>query len=118
MDLLPEDRIISAWFVDGENKNWMATLYERGGKICLEYRFRYYNPESKDPFDGKDRKSGYVGEFKGKSVDAVAAVQKLAESLAADFHSTAERVDINGDIHKFMEKLAGLPWAHFMRVEP
>ena len=64
--------VLGMWFItDKRDQDWLAHVYRDGdGPWHLEYRFRYYSAESKNPFDGKDEKSHYAFVIRGEKTEA------------------------------------------------
>jgi hypothetical protein len=60
---------IGIWFMGDGKSDWMGAAYrdntDPADQWNLIYRFRYY--ETKEAWDGKDRKSWYTGTISGKS---------------------------------------------------
>jgi hypothetical protein len=107
------------WFVgDGYSEDWHAMLGKRDGKIQIEYRFRYYSPESKDPYDDKDRKAWYA--FSATD-DSDASLQAMLDTIKTFFpgmmfhyQSPIDFVDLqcSADDPKILFELGSRPWAH------
>jgi len=53
---LTEDTI-GIWYVEGNDKNWLLTLFHEDGVVKGKYRFRYYKDD--DAFNSDDEKSWY-----------------------------------------------------------
>ena len=64
---------VGCWFICGdEARDWMAAIFRDSPEEdwTFRYRFRYYNSESKDVFDGKDEKRFYEVMLKGSLTEA------------------------------------------------
>lgn len=68
IEIKPEVFYYGYWFVgDGKTYDWLLVSWREGDRVRGKFRHRYYAPDSKDPWDEKDRKSWY--EFTGKIGD-------------------------------------------------
>ncbi len=102
-------------------KDWMAAVWRDEGEEewTLAYRFRYYSPDSKDPFDGKDEKKwvtakGAVSEEKAKSSidEAMDFLKSQGNLVASPF------VPLYSDDPKFcMDQMMKQPWCHSRVME-
>lgn len=108
---------LAIWFLSAPDQDFMGTLYRDPDSekdvYTFEYRLRFYNPTSTNPFDGKDEKIWYKMYLRGASSQEV--VNKIATPLAEVAQSYGEPLNylyVDGDNMKAMQLLAQQPWAH------
>lgn len=113
--------IYGVWFVPSadDTKDWMGTLTRDEGKWWFEYRFRYYNPNSTSPHDGKDEKSWYKWASKTDSdedrdnmIEAVKSIVSLTEKEFGEKHDLV-LLDCAYNDPKVLFELGSRPWTHF-----
>lgn len=84
------------------------------------YRFRYYNPESKDPFDQKDRKSSYSAVAPDGSDESrqrvLEAFDFLFGMMATQMGTQVQKVIVRGGFDAFQREMSKQPWAHIKMV--
>jgi hypothetical protein len=85
IEMNQDDYVLGMWFCPSvaEDMDWLGIAYRRDDRFVLDYRFRYYDPTSVDPFDGKDTKSWFTIRFdEGTDEDEVfRAVNVVLEEL-------------------------------------
>jgi hypothetical protein len=121
--------LAAMWFVGSApgdlqiGRDWVAVLFRAKGDSQWkgEYRFRYYHPGGRDPFDEKDQKNWY-----GFTVDSsdprneddlISCVDLLANEIAVQWGVTVDRVDIKGKPELLIQKASGRHWLH-LKVVP
>lgn len=115
-----DEKIVGVWFLStAVDQDWMAAITEiELGKVYeLNYRFRYYHPESQNPWDEMDRKSWYKGVIQGPREFAIEGVRQVGKSMV-NLGSVGELYEVlnNGDYAKFLEEFQAQPWV-FSRQE-
>lgn len=114
-----DEKIVGVWFLSTTaEQDWMAALSEVApGKYELNYRFRYYDPESKDPWDGKDRKNWYKGTIESSREEAIDGIRKVGTAMVV-FGAVGELYEVLNDngFEKFLEEFQAQPWV-FARKE-
>ena len=108
---------IGFWFVGGKDTDWLAAVWrEQSSPNWIFWaRFRYHNPESKDPFDDKDGKSPMdfvVDGTKKSEDDIIRDVAVIAALIGLRLGVEPEFVPVRGDCDKALFELAMQPWAH------
>lgn len=79
-----DDYVLGMWLCPSfaNDMDWMGLAYLRDGELRLDYRFRYYDPASVDPFDGKDDKSWFtIGFGNADEQDVFRAVDIILDQL-------------------------------------
>lgn len=114
--------LIGMWyFQPEEDVDFLALLSEPkdGEGFKLEYCFRYYSPESKNPFDGKDEKSWY-----GVRVDwetREEAFKHIREWLDVVYKikhvGSLTEITHEGDDLKFFNEMKAAPFVHLQEVK-
>lgn len=106
------------WYVAGDGLDLLAMLYQdkAGDDWKLTYRFRYYNPDSTDPFDGKDRKHVYQVKA-GVTEEDRDKLKGVMETLLTETSHTYPRtmrrsIPVQGNSQKFMAVMVKQPFAH------
>jgi hypothetical protein len=122
IEVIPGRYFSAVWFVAGEDRDLLIALFRDPGKpFELRYRFRYYEGESGEPHDGKDRKSPWACTCPGKSEDDVRALieEVVAHTLvdfrarSGSFEPTVDVVELRGDdAEKNSYAIMARPWAH------
>jgi hypothetical protein len=108
---------LGVWFVGGKDTDWMGCAWHEkdNPNWIFRARFRYHNPESKSPFDNKDRKSfmnfGVDGSKKSEE-QIIKDVGMIARLVGLRLGVEPEFVEIRGDKDKALFNLAMQPWAH------
>jgi hypothetical protein len=119
--IIIDEHLVGIWFcVVSEASDFMAGLREitPDAEYQLDYRFRYYSPESTDPWDGKDEKHWFGGRLKTNRNDALAGMRKVTKALLEAVGSSGELWEAvnDGDFDKFMAAFMVAPWAHFKEM--
>lgn len=122
IEIKPARYFSQFWFVGGSKSgvDFLAALWRDEGSVewHLQYRFRYYNPESKDPFDNKDRKSWFNMAFKSEEEKAISAGEMIATMTHMKYGGLFDRIPIKSSDPKTVAVMfERAPWA-FMREEP
>ena len=117
-----DETCVGVWFVQTtETQDWMAgiTEIEPDKKYEINYRFRYYNPESEDPWDGKDKKNWYKGTASCTREYAIQSMRVMVQGMKmmGAIGEPGEVVN-NGDYNDFMERFVAQPWVHAKKMEP
>lgn len=83
-----------------EHGDWHAAVYKDEGEadVCLFYRFRYY-VDGKAGLASNDKKSFYIARSKEPATSVMAAVDKVAESIAQMNVNTAGK---RAEVHKIL----------------
>lgn len=112
-------------FIGWGKVDWMATIYRREDMVLqLDYRFRYYDPNSHDMWDGTDEKSWYhlaasPGTPVKELVDLVLKMQMLMATVSP--HGKPLVVDgvyqRDGDVTSAYEKLEQKSWCAMKRFK-
>lgn len=124
MEFTADVYVIGIWFVAGDEKDWMLTASRRNddppGRFSIEYRFRYYSPDSVDPFDGADDKSWYSGTIDAPEWKVEEAQDIVARMIRDNWGARRYyKIVVRGDGLKAYRKLIKAPWAHLQRgAEP
>lgn len=114
--------IEAVWYVAGEGFDVLGNVYQDapGQAWRAYYRFRYYNPESVNPFDQKDRKSSYSAtavDGSSESRDKLsAAFDFVFGCMAESMKSVVQKVVIRGDSEAFQREMSKRAWAHIKKV--
>jgi hypothetical protein len=108
---------LGVWFVGGKDTDWMGCAWREEGSPnwIFRARFRYHNPESRNPFDAMDRKSFTSWQVDGRKkseAEIERDVTKIAKLIGLRFGVEPEFVEIRGDRDKALFNLAMKPWAH------
>lgn len=113
------EQLLAIWFMPvTTTSDWLAALARTDdGRLRFTSRMRYYNPESTDPHDGKDKKSEYSGVIDGPE-DVVleqvrTAARVLTEHADGPLH---ELIRGSRSPEQFLDELLRQPWAHAKRV--
>jgi hypothetical protein len=117
-----DKKTVGVWFlVTTEKQDWLATLseVEPNAKYELTYRFRYYSPESVDPWDGKDRKSWYSGVVNGTREAAITGLREVGNALVL-FGAIGHLDEVlnEGDFEDFIRRFRARPWVFSREEEP
>jgi hypothetical protein len=116
--------IHSIWFMRlTDDSDYMGILCrDDDGPWKIEYRFRYYSPDSTNPHDGKDEKSWYTANMKNRSNEAlVAALKAQKEVICAMEKKSGYKCDcvvlecFDND-PKMLFELGSRTWAHMKIV--
>lgn len=114
-----DDNIVAMWFlVVDAGIDWMGGLSRMpDGSMRFANRLRYYNPESRDPHDGKDRKKEQIlllrPEGQGTEADLIEQVRRVVGELTQ--HAIGPLYELlrgNRSVEEFMDELKRQPWAH------
>lgn len=103
------------WLAYGEQeKDFMACTFQKeDGLWHASYRFRYYNPESENPFDGKDRKSTWSIKATTDRAKLDRAMMLMVQAMVRTGHfDKYHELHINGDAEKALDVLLAQPWCH------
>lgn len=112
-----DDKIVGIWFLlVTKEQDWLAGISEvvPDEEYVLNYRFRYYNPESTGVWDGnKDKKYWYTGTIKGTKQTAIDGIRKVGRALellgsVGDFQ---EVLNTSG-LEKFLKEFQAQPWVY------
>jgi hypothetical protein len=126
MSISIDENIIAVWFCDlGPSEDYMMALSRHEGGIRFVYRVRHHNPDSTDPFDGKDDKSWSA--FQTSDPDerkAIGAAREMVKGLIGVAVGIG-RVTLPAKIYElirgdqsvddFGALLLKQPWAHSQR---
>jgi hypothetical protein len=109
------DQLLGIWFMPlSATSNWMAGMSRTDdGHIKLAWRMRYYNPESVDPHDGKDRRSRYTSITNDPEDVAIEKLRTIARVLTE--HAKGPLYEIlrgNRTTQEMFAELQRQPWAH------
>jgi hypothetical protein len=123
--VLLDEKVAAIWFAPtSRTSDFMACLRraEESGSFTLTYRFRYYHPGSRHPFDGKDERSWYeygISEQPEQHViETIRAIVEgmVAASIATGMQESAPKVYelVRGDLplRKFIDLFTALPFVH------
>ena len=117
IEFKPGSYYLGIWFVGGKDTDWLACAWREKGspQWIFRSRFRYHSPQSKNPFDDKDKKS-----FSNFEIDANQKTEamieedvgKIASIIALRLGVPTEFVEVRGDMDRALYRLALQPWAH------
>jgi hypothetical protein len=115
--LIPGRYFVGIWYLHKADEDWMCGLFRDGdsGEWEIRYRFRYYNPESENPWDGKDRKSQVNAKCSASESeqDMIRKVDSMARLIAAAKKYEYDYLPLQTDSAEVIfEKLKTRPWAH------
>lgn len=128
MEFTPDKYMLGFWFVAWEDKDWMLQICcGADGTWEGEYRFRYYDEKSENPFDQKDRKSFYKLSIPGSEpADNVISVARgmrdvIAKSSVDILNKPPIEVDelliaARGNVAIDKMIAAAKPWMHIKKV--
>jgi hypothetical protein len=117
-----DEKTLAVWFIvtiPGE-QDVMAQLSrtDEPGVFRMEWRFRYYSPESENPFDGKDRKVWQAAGMHGTEQEALESARHVWTHLATKITDAKERGDfyelVRGDktLEEFFTEFRKAPFVH------
>src|SRR5688572_20392627 len=116
--------ISNVWFCDAKNRDrdWMGTL-ERldDGSWHFEYRFRYYDPETPEPFASKDRKSWSSFTIKGTTPEeeVLRVVNELTTVIQAELGGELHSLPVRtSDTEQVILLLSTQAWCHMKKLTP
>ena len=102
------------WYVDGDDKNWLACLSKRDGSWRLDYRFRYYRDDK--AHDSDDKKSWYTGKMNGdQPVEKIlAAVGQAVAAIEKEYGNKADflSLECQGDDPKVFFEIGATSWGN------
>lgn len=118
--LVPGRHFAVVAFLSGKlhEADWLCAAFRDGpqGDWKIRYRFRYYHPESRHPFDDMDERS---------RTDIVAAAKLTEDEVVADVRQLAEGLRDHGfndklaffefrtsDLETVRRTMAAQPWCH------
>lgn len=110
--------IYGVWFIPGDRKDFLLQMVIVDGKWGVDYRFRYYSEEPGDPFDNKDKKSGYAFQGQDATEETKARLLVTTQALICqveDFYGhNADFVllECSADDPKILFEIGSRPWAH------
>lgn len=111
------------WFVGGGKAgvDWMGALWRETDSTewHLQYRFRYYSKESKDPFDQKDRKSWHHMKGPGPEEQVQAAGEVVARLAHVQYGGIFESIPVrSADPETVGKVFQTASWAHGKEIKP
>ena len=126
MTIYFDETVTAIWFAPtSRTSDFLACLKraQDSRSFKLTYRFRYYHDDaSRDPFDGKDRRSWYEYEITEQSEEHVietlrSIVQSMvAASIVSGMQENSPKVYelVRGDmpLRKFTDLFMSLPFVH------
>src|SRR5262245_28055856 len=85
------------WFVAYRQHDLMVMAWQETvlSAVVVRLRFRTYDPESTDPWDGKDPKSWYTIQPEAEPLggDVVQGLQRVIAQIREQWHESTELVD-------------------------
>lgn len=118
MELSNDMWVYGVWHVQGDKCDWLASLWRKGDKAYLEYRFRYYRDDK--THNSEDEKIWHDAEGPADKIEvAAAALRDVAKCVAKDWNSTVDFIDLQcqGGDPKVMFELGSQPWTNMRLVE-
>jgi hypothetical protein len=105
------------WFIGGEDTDWFGVAWRDAGSDHWTFhaRFRYHDPASVDPFDGKDQKSPmafHIDASKKSEDDIIRDIGLIAALIGQRLKVEPQFVAVRGNRDKLLYQLALQPWAH------
>lgn len=108
-----DDLVHSLWFIGFPGGDWMATLWEHDGKARFSARLRTHVDDR--VFDSADEKEWKFGMGEPSDIPAMTkALDGMMDHLKMimPLHDGGERIDINGNVEKMIEKIRDKPWCN------
>jgi hypothetical protein len=118
VELTDDNYVVGIWFISGAipgsgQGDILLCLYRSpDGSYEVRYRFRYYNPESVDPNDGKDRK--YFCNLRFAAMPEDEEAEKM-DTFARSIGTIVGEVDfipVHGPGISALPALMSRPWVH------
>jgi|SRR5215475_13030737 len=107
------EKTVGIWMIPlDKSHDWMMALEEKDDHYDCIGRIRFYNPESTNPFDEKDKKKWFRYKIKTDTrEDAITICRERMAKLEALSGNKADEV-IEDTPEKLTEVIMGRQWAH------